>query len=240
MVQLEPNLHLMLKHLAGSGAVLTAESTVRSFGCAACSPPIPASDLSAFCLLQAALDHSLPIKRREAGLQTLVLWGRLLARNGRVGASYLCLVQDRSRVVPIQACMQLSLHACWLLQDYLIAEGYNSATARGDTVAYQSKYYFSQDGVRSGTHAQLLWHQSNSSGACACMHKQLFKCSAVAAQTDTRWKGQACMHCPQWVEQQFLSCSPCVTLWLFVLAGGAICRRWMQIQRPMQQSCARS
>lgn len=33
---------------------------------------------------QAALDHSLPIKRREAGLQTLVLWGRLLTRNGKV------------------------------------------------------------------------------------------------------------------------------------------------------------
>lgn len=41
--------------------------------------------LQAYCgLLQAALDHSLPIKRREAGLQTLVLWGRLLAKNGKV------------------------------------------------------------------------------------------------------------------------------------------------------------
>lgn len=239
MVQLEPNLHLVLKHLAGSGAVLTAESTVRSFGCAACSPPIPASDLSAVCLLQAALDHSLPIKRREAGLQTLVLWGRLLARNGRVRASCLRLVQDRSHFfVPIQACMQLSFRACWLLQDYLIAEGYNSATARGDTVAYQSKYYFSQDGVRSGTHSQLLWHQPNSSGACAGMHKQLSK--QLLRETDTRWKVHARMHCAQWVEQQVLSCSPCVTLWLFVLAGGVICPRWMQIQRPMQQSCARS
>lgn len=110
MVQLEPNLHLVLKHLAGSGAVLTAESTVRSFGCAVCCPPIPAYGLSAVCFLQAALDHSLPIKRREAGLQTLVLWGRLLARNGRVRASCLCRDQDSSRsVVPIQACMQLSL-----------------------------------------------------------------------------------------------------------------------------------
>jgi radial spoke head protein 9 len=89
MVQLEPNLQLVLKHLAGSGAVLTAESTVRSAGCAACSPASSAYDPCAWCLLQAAVDHSLPIKRREAGLQTLVLWGRLLARNGRVRASQL-------------------------------------------------------------------------------------------------------------------------------------------------------
>lgn len=36
---------------------------------------------------QAALDHSLPIKRREAGLCTLVLWGRLLTRSGKVCSS---------------------------------------------------------------------------------------------------------------------------------------------------------
>lgn len=90
MVQLEPNLQLVLKHLAPSGVVLSAEST-------------------------AALDHSLPIKRREAGLQTLVLWGRLLTRNGK---------------------------------DYLIAEGHNQATARGQVASFESKYYFSQDGIR--------------------------------------------------------------------------------------------
>jgi hypothetical protein len=30
------------------------------------------------------MDHSIPIKRSEAGLKSLVLWGRLLARNGKV------------------------------------------------------------------------------------------------------------------------------------------------------------
>lgn len=40
-----------------------------------------------------------------------------------------------------------------LLQDYLIAEGYNGATARGDVVTFESKYYCSQDGTRC---AQLL------------------------------------------------------------------------------------
>ena len=34
--------------------------------------------------LQAALDHSLPIKRTEAGLKTLTLWGKLVTLNGRV------------------------------------------------------------------------------------------------------------------------------------------------------------
>jgi hypothetical protein len=36
-----------------------------------------------------------------------------------------------------------------LLQDYLIAEGYNGATTRGSHVTFESKYYFSQDGSRS-------------------------------------------------------------------------------------------
>lgn len=58
MVQLEPNLTLTVKHLATCGAVLSAEQ-------------------------QAALDHSLVIKRVEAGLKTLVLWGKILARNGK-------------------------------------------------------------------------------------------------------------------------------------------------------------
>lgn len=35
------------------------------------------------------------------------------------------------------------------LQDYLIAEGYNGATTRGNHVTFESKYYFSQDGSRS-------------------------------------------------------------------------------------------
>mmetsp|Transcript_90 Transcript_90/g.138 ORF Transcript_90/g.138 Transcript_90/m.138 type:complete len:272 (-) Transcript_90:413-1228(-) len=58
MVQLEPNLTLTLKHLSGSGATISAEQ-------------------------QAALDHSLPIKRIEAGLKTVVLWGKILATNGK-------------------------------------------------------------------------------------------------------------------------------------------------------------
>jgi hypothetical protein len=33
---------------------------------------------------QAALDHSLLIKRTEAGLKTLALWGRIIALNGKV------------------------------------------------------------------------------------------------------------------------------------------------------------
>ncbi|KAF6265861.1 radial spoke protein 9 [Scenedesmus sp. NREL 46B-D3] len=76
MVQLEPNLQLMLQHLTPCGAVLPAEAT-------------------------AAMDHSIPIKRSEAGLKSMVLWGRFLARNGK---------------------------------DYLVAEGYNNATANGKVV----------------------------------------------------------------------------------------------------------
>lgn len=34
--------------------------------------------------VQAALDHSLPIKKVEAGLRTLVLWGRITVLNGKV------------------------------------------------------------------------------------------------------------------------------------------------------------
>jgi len=36
--------------------------------------------------VQAALDHSLPIKRTEAGLKTLTLWGKLSTLNGKVRA----------------------------------------------------------------------------------------------------------------------------------------------------------
>jgi hypothetical protein len=35
-----------------------------------------------------------------------------------------------------------------LLQDYLIAEGYNNATAKGQAVSFEAKYYFSQDGAK--------------------------------------------------------------------------------------------
>ncbi|KAG2440765.1 hypothetical protein HXX76_003621 [Chlamydomonas incerta] len=58
MVQLEPNITLVLKHLASCGAVVSAEQ-------------------------QAALDHSIPIKRIEAGLRSLTLWGRLTTLNGK-------------------------------------------------------------------------------------------------------------------------------------------------------------
>lgn len=58
MVQLEPNLALTLKSLAAQGCVVSAEQ-------------------------QAALDHSIPIKRVEAGLKSLVLWGRITTQNGK-------------------------------------------------------------------------------------------------------------------------------------------------------------
>ncbi|KXZ53946.1 hypothetical protein GPECTOR_6g864 [Gonium pectorale] len=90
MVQLEPNITLVLKYLASCGAVLPAEQ-------------------------QAALDHSIPIKRIEAGLKTLTLWGRITALNGK---------------------------------DYLIAEGFNTATSKAGVVTYETKYFYSQDGAR--------------------------------------------------------------------------------------------
>lgn len=58
MVQLEPNLSLTLKNLAAYGAVVSSEQ-------------------------QAALDHSIPIKRVEAGLKSLVLWGKITTQNGK-------------------------------------------------------------------------------------------------------------------------------------------------------------
>ncbi|KAG2496768.1 hypothetical protein HYH03_005176 [Edaphochlamys debaryana] len=58
MVQLEQNTTLVLKHLATCGAVVSAEQ-------------------------QAALDHSIPIKRIEAGLKSLILWGRITTLNGK-------------------------------------------------------------------------------------------------------------------------------------------------------------
>jgi hypothetical protein len=35
-----------------------------------------------------------------------------------------------------------------VLQDYLVAEGYNSATAKAKVVSFEAKYYFSQDGAK--------------------------------------------------------------------------------------------
>ncbi|KAG1679524.1 hypothetical protein FOA52_011125 [Chlamydomonas sp. UWO 241] len=91
MVQLEPNLALTLKALAPFGAVVSAEQ-------------------------QAALDHSVTIKRVEAGLKSLVLWGKITTLNGK---------------------------------DYLVAEGYNSPTlGLGGEVTYDSKFYYSVDGVK--------------------------------------------------------------------------------------------
>lgn len=58
MVQAEPNLLLTLKYLAPSGCTLSTE-------------------------VVAALDHSIPIKRMEAGVQHLTLWGKVTARNGK-------------------------------------------------------------------------------------------------------------------------------------------------------------
>lgn len=58
MVQLFPNLSLTLKALGHVGCTVSAEQ-------------------------QAALDHSLPIKRAEAGLKVLVLWGKITTLNGK-------------------------------------------------------------------------------------------------------------------------------------------------------------
>lgn len=99
---------------------------------------------------QAALDLSLPIKRSEAGLKSLVLWGRLLARNGKVcvlAAVFRPAVLHGRPAPPTHAaCTACYLRAC--MQDYLIAEGCNTATVKGKAVSWEAKYYFSQDGVR--------------------------------------------------------------------------------------------
>jgi radial spoke head protein 9 len=91
MVQLEPNLALTLKHLASHGAVVSAEQQVSQVQLGS---PAVLADMPEYCLflnqcncllhMQAALDHSLPIKRTEAGLKTLVLWGKIVALNGKV------------------------------------------------------------------------------------------------------------------------------------------------------------
>lgn len=58
MVQLEPNLHLTLKNLAPYGTVVSTEQA-------------------------AALDYSITIKRVEAGLRSLNLWGKVTTLNGK-------------------------------------------------------------------------------------------------------------------------------------------------------------
>ena len=63
---------------------------------------------NASCSSQAALDHSLPIKRREAGLQTLVLWGRLQARNGKVSTAGVST--PRSSCCVVEAFQQIKLY----------------------------------------------------------------------------------------------------------------------------------
>ncbi|KAI8462338.1 MAG: radial spoke protein 9 [Monoraphidium minutum] len=58
MVQVEPSLQLTLKHVSRCGAALSCEAL-------------------------AALDHSLPIKRAEAGVRSLTVWGRITTRSGK-------------------------------------------------------------------------------------------------------------------------------------------------------------
>lgn len=82
MVQLEPNVLLAVKHLAPSGAIVPAEIMVSPKR--AILPETYIGSHSCGIHGQVAVDHSLPIKRSEAGLKTLVLWGRLTARNGKV------------------------------------------------------------------------------------------------------------------------------------------------------------
>ncbi len=42
---------------------------------------------------QAALDHSIPIKRAETALRTLTLWGKIITTNGRVSLIADCRFQ---------------------------------------------------------------------------------------------------------------------------------------------------
>lgn len=83
---------------------------------------------------QAALDNSLPIKRIEAGLKTLALWGRIMTQNGKVILS---------------TCDANPLSHNLNPQDYLIAEGGNEPqlTLVGQVHA-DRKYFYSQDGAK--------------------------------------------------------------------------------------------
>jgi radial spoke head protein 9 len=93
-------------------------------------------------LLQVALDSSLPVKRAESGLRVLNVWGRLLCVNGKV-----------LRRTQVPGCSNSNSSAgltAWhlLLQDYIIAEGFNSQSVKGKTVKLDCKYFFTQDGAR--------------------------------------------------------------------------------------------
>jgi hypothetical protein len=159
MVQLEQNTTLTLKNLASSGVVISAEQQVgrRTAQPAASASPRPTAARSC---VQAALDYSIPIKRIEAGLKTLVLWGRLTTLNGKVrankasqergtscrpaSASELAILEDIDASCTSTNMLTLACH----LQDYLVAEGFNLATASGSRATYESKFYFSQDGAK--------------------------------------------------------------------------------------------
>uniref|UniRef100_A0A7I4BC01 Radial spoke head protein 9 homolog n=1 Tax=Physcomitrium patens TaxID=3218 RepID=A0A7I4BC01_PHYPA len=86
---MESNLTLMLEALAGQGCILPSEQ-------------------------RAALDISLKIKKQDAGLSTLALWGRVFTRTGN---------------------------------DYILAEGTVSAKRVDRKLVFDTKYYFTQDGV---------------------------------------------------------------------------------------------
>lgn len=63
-------------------------------------------------LPQAALDHSLPLKRATAGLRSLTLWGRITTRSGRVRARACCQACfERARMPVPWLCLHLiSVH----------------------------------------------------------------------------------------------------------------------------------
>lgn len=114
-------------------------------------PDLPGAHYKQHCvamLLQAALDHSLPIKRVEAGMKTLVLWGKILATNGRVRRRRTC------RSCMAQVCLTCHVHStslsflcdslrapvlAVLLQDYLVAEGYNDALFKDGKILFEAK-----------------------------------------------------------------------------------------------------
>lgn len=79
-----------------------------------------------------------------------------------------------------------------LLQDYLIAEGYNGATARGDVVTFESKYYCSQDGTRCAELPAAVF--------CTCVWGYMYLTSATLTVP-------ACGQCPKGL-QQHSSSSP--------------------------------
>ncbi len=96
--------------------------------------------------MQAALDHSIPIKRTEAGLKSLLLWGRIRATNGRVRVHAL----PHTYRCPVMQCGSHPIQPPFPtpLQDYLVAEGHNDPLFKDGRVHWDAKYYFSQDGVK--------------------------------------------------------------------------------------------